>query len=388
MAWGAAWTTLTLALALALAAPAAGATVDAGDEDARSWLKGDWHVHTTRSGDACDPRAEDDACGTGIWRSGLRPDEMVAYAAARGLDYVAITDHNQEPWQPDEPGPIPVVPGYEASLGAVAGPGHTGHGGIVGVDAFHPLNAPGSSPGERVEHYLDHVHEAGGEAIVNHPKSSLASPWTVGEEAAAAADAVEVWNAHWWAREEAPPFGETGGMNNPDAVAWWESLLDDGAELGAVGGSDTHWAATSWFQGVGQPTTWVYASEDPDAISGAMAAGHTFVSWDMAGPELYLEGDAACDGDRDAIPGDHAEGERVCVRATTPAADGLVRLRAGGPGGAETVATAPAVAGAEAELTPGEHTWVRAEVAWPNPMFEADEVRALTSPIYLEPAGG
>jgi predicted metal-dependent phosphoesterase TrpH len=53
-------------------------------------------VHTTRSGDVCDLREDPPGCHR-VTGHGMTPREMVAYAAARGLDYVAITDHGRDP---------------------------------------------------------------------------------------------------------------------------------------------------------------------------------------------------------------------------------------------------------------------------------------------------
>jgi hypothetical protein len=72
------------------------------------------------------------------------------------------------------------------------------------------------------------------------------------------------------------------------------------------------------------------------------------------------------------------------VAAIASGGDGRIRLRAGGPGGGETVVDRPAgAAPVQATLDAGACDWVRAELYHENPWWGRDEVRALTSPVYL-----
>ena len=45
------------------------------------------------------------------------------------------------------------------------------------------------------------------------------------------------------------------------AETYWECWLARGARIGATGGSDSHWLSTAAVQGVGNPTTWVFAHD-------------------------------------------------------------------------------------------------------------------------------
>ena len=49
-------------------------------------------------------------------------------------------------------------------------------------------------------------------------------------------------------------------FSSANLLTWYESWLDRGFHIAATGGSDSHWISTSSLQGVGQPTTWVFAS--------------------------------------------------------------------------------------------------------------------------------
>ena len=80
-----------------------------------------------------------------------------------------------------------------------------------------------------------------------------------------------------------------------------------GARRAAVGGSDNHWRSTFALQGVGQPTTWVYAADrSPAAIINAVQAGRTTVSWQppaYAGPQLTITATELYGTQRQAIVG-------------------------------------------------------------------------------------
>ena len=72
------------------------------------WLKVDLHVHTAGSPDMSEE-----------WKSSS-PEDVVAIAIAKGLDIIAITDHNTAEWcQPvseaAQDRPLTVFPGVEIS---------------------------------------------------------------------------------------------------------------------------------------------------------------------------------------------------------------------------------------------------------------------------------
>lgn len=68
--------------------------------------------------------------------------------------------------------------------------------------------------------------------------------------------------------------------NNYLAAQWWEdNFLGGEKRKGVTGGSDNHWRSTTAVQGVGQPTTWVFAADrSAAAIVEGVRAGRTFVS--------------------------------------------------------------------------------------------------------------
>ncbi len=96
-----------------------------------------------------------------------------------------------------------------------------------------------------------------------------------------------------------PPL--PSGSSNDDAIRYWQGWLDRGAKVAATGGSDNHWRSTFAVQGVGQPTTWVFARERTAAgVLEGLRAGRTFISHqppNLGGPRLFLEGDGKMVGD-------------------------------------------------------------------------------------------
>jgi len=71
-----------------------------------------------------------------------------------------------------------------------------------------------------------------------------------------------------------------------DALAFWDALLDEGAHVAAIGGSDDHRAGVDLDRlqsPIGSPTTMVYADElSVAAIVAAVRAGRTVVK--LEGP--------------------------------------------------------------------------------------------------------
>nr|WP_238539787.1 CehA/McbA family metallohydrolase [Corallococcus macrosporus] len=117
-------------------------------EDAPRWVRGAFHVHTTRS----------DGRGT--------PEAVAAAARAAGLDFVVLTDHND--FAPREPAfvhGVLLVHGVEIS---------TSHGHLVAFGMARPLEGMRAwmPPGDAVRA----VEAAGGTAVLAHPVQKR-NPW-------------------------------------------------------------------------------------------------------------------------------------------------------------------------------------------------------------------
>jgi len=361
---------------------------------AGEWLAGDLHVHTTYSHDSYGGPGDDNTGPDDANTFGFTVGEEFQLAATRGLDYVAITDHNDVRSQTD-PGfgsaGVMGVPAYENSLKT--------HAQMLGATQVYD-NGDAELPD--VLALVETLHADGGVFQVNHP----ASPdWVYGYEVPA--DTSEVWNLPWYYQ---PPFPVAA--DNDKQLRFWQLWLDRGAKVAATGGSDSHWVATSAAQGVGQPTTWVYADEaTPAGVLAGLRAGHTFISHQppaYAGPQTFLEADADGDGEYESMVGDTVPpGTPLRVRVSG-APGAFVRIVT--DGGVEAFPPVP-VTSSEFEhefVVPDEATWVHAQ------LFGEDEpsgrqagcaalasddlsdtftyctnrvaMLGLTSAIYLEPA--
>ena len=211
----------------------------------------------------------------------------------------------------------------------------------------------GDKSAAAVQAVADALRADGGVFQVNHPAKRLdrlpARHRLGATSTTSQPDTVEVWNI---SRLYQPPL--PSGSNNDDAVRYWEGWLDRGAKIAATGGSDNHWRSTFAAQGVGQPTTWVFARERTRAgILEGLRAGRTFISHqppNLGGPRLFLEGDGTMVGD-EVAPGTPLQGARGGRRRHVPAdhRDGRRAARRAGAGDrAELPARLPGARGARA----------------------------------------
>ena len=382
--------------ALALPSPAAAAAVPQESTGAPGrWLAGDFHVHTCYSHDVyCGPGDSNTGMDE-IYTAGSTTQMQFCAAAARGLDFLTISDHNDVRSQAD-PGfgacGVVGVPAYENSL--------EGHAQMLGARVVYDN---GDRSVAAVRDLVGHLHADGGAFQVNHPaEGSVHFPhdadWGYGYDVLP--DSVEVWNISRLWQPPAP-----SGSSNDDAVGYWEGWLDRGLAVAATGGSDNHWISTQAVQGVGQPTTWVYTADTSwSSLVAAVRAGRTFISDQppaFGGPRLYLEADGDRDGSYESMVGDTVvPGSSLRVRVE--GAPGTL-LRVVSDGGQQLFAPVPVTSPAfeHSFVPPAGSTWVRAEIFEPDASGErsstcdglvGDEttycrnqllVRAMTSPIYL-----
>jgi hypothetical protein len=369
------------------------------------WLAGDLHVHSCYSHDSWCPHEGDDEPGPEeFYTFGLNVEQHFTEAAVRGLDYLAITDHNDVRSQ-SHPGfgahGLTAIPGYENSL--------DGHAQMLGATKVYP-HGDGAAA---INAMADELRADGGVFQINHPASALLTPldaecsdtsqldWGYGLDVVP--DVIEVWNIGHFLQ---PPLPSSN--TNDDSETFWECFLNAGHRVGATGGSDTHWLTLSLIQGAGTPTTWAFAEDRGRAsVLEALRDGRTTIS--MLPPtygemRLLLEADADGDGTYEAVIGDEVPpGSTMRVRADGLPGAGLVEVRANG----ETiVADEPLLPGGAITFNaPQDAGWVRAKLngfdlrdertATCDPLVgtqttfcrNALVVLGLTSPIYLADAG-
>jgi hypothetical protein len=293
-------------------------------------------------------------------------------AAARGLDYLAITDHNNVHAQSDPGfGAFGVVPlrSYENSL--------NGHAQMHGAARIY--NA-GNRSAAAVSAMADALRADGGVFQVNHPFDGPGeypdnAGWSYGYQVVP--DTIEVWNIG--PRYYQKPF--PSNTNNDDSTRWWESWLDAGYKVAATGGSDNHYVATTAVQGNGQPSTWVFATERSErGVLEGLKRGRTFISHQpplLAGARVFLEADADGDGRYEAIVGDTVPAGAPLRVRVLDAPGALLRIHA--TGGAIAAVPVPVVMPVfEYRFTaPAGKAWVRAELAMPDARAERQQGEAV-----------
>ncbi len=220
-------------------------------------LKGDLHTHTVAS--------------DGV----LTASELGWHAVRHGLDFIAVTDHNQLVGASS----LPQIPGLTIIQG-VEWTHYMGHVNFLGVDEPYDGAFISTNAAEVTERFKQ-ARSRGALIVVNHPldegsgfKFDMNSlPF----------DYLEIWNG---------PMRES----NLRAVGLWQHLLTQGKKIPAVGGSDYH--RDNPFQILGGPTTGVYAMSAGTAdILDALKAGHAYITFFPHGPNAALTSGDAIMGD-------------------------------------------------------------------------------------------
>ena len=231
------------------------------------WLAGDLHTHTVHSdGEMTVP-------------------ELAAFAAGRGLDFLAVTDHNTISQHAELPAAaaahgISLLPGQEVTTER----GHANAFGEIGWIDFR----------EPPDEWLKQTEASGGLLSVNHPYGGHVS-WTAPMRRRP--PLVEVWHWSWLDLRWTTP------------LAWWLAWDPDAT---AVGGSDWHRPGSDALPG--SPVTWVQAeSAEPDALLDALRAGRAAISATRDGPVLLrADGElVACGADGAILAGPEGPTARV-----------------------------------------------------------------------------
>lgn len=228
-----------------------------------AWYRGDLHSHTAHSDASCQSQSGKKVpCPLML---------TVQTAARRGLDFLAITDHNSishyaemRELQPyfDQ---LLLIPGRELTS-------FTGHANLFGTEAFVDFRV-GSKEVPDWNALLERVNKMGGLISVNHPsrvtnEDCMGCGWTANPPA----------DLHLFQAVEAVNSGITSGPAS--GIDFWRQQLDKGIRLTGIGGGDNH-NALAPLPGpgsVGYPTTVVYAPElSTEAILGGIRAGHVFI---------------------------------------------------------------------------------------------------------------
>ena len=244
------------------------------------WYRGDLHIHTGHS---------DGSCASQARKPVPCPLFLTAEAGVRrGLDFIAISDHNtisqynaERELQPyfDK---LLLIPGRELTT-------FHGHANVFGTTSFIDYRVPDTNS------MLRQAQALGAIVSINHPEAPsgencMGCGWTPASPIdMKLITAIEVING-------------TG----PPATHLWDEQLHEGHRLTAIGGSDNHHA--DWpverSGAVGYPATVVYARSlsVPDIIAG-IRSGRVFI--DIAGSsDRVLDLAARTDSTSSGIGGD------------------------------------------------------------------------------------
>lgn len=252
------------------------------------WYRGDLHMHDAHS---------DGGCKNGKGIKVPCPLYLTAQAAAeRGLDFIAITDHNTT----SQANAIRELQPYFDVLLLMPGREITtfsGHANLIGPVA--PLDFRVTSDRDW-NALLRDAARLQGIVSINHPvrpsgEVCMGCGWTAQPKAdPSLLQAVEVVNG----MDADTPYS---------GIPFWESLLNAGYQLTAIGGSDNH-DASQIVPGlgggpIGLPTTVVHAQalSMPEILAG-LRAGHAFV--DVQGSRDRALVFSARSGDAEAQMGD------------------------------------------------------------------------------------
>jgi hypothetical protein len=203
------------------------------------WLKGDLHVHSRQS-------------------DGIHSLEHLArHARAHGLDFIAITDHNQPVKRASFPkiDGFTIIPGQEWTH-------YLGHSNFLGVEEAYS----GAFFANSLAEIQDRFHQAranGALITINHPLESDFGFRIDLEQIPY--DLIEVWNGPMRPR-------------NLETIAWWDQMLKSGKKQVATCGSDYH--KDTVFERLADPCVNVLAwSDSEEDILEAVRHGRSYFTY-------------------------------------------------------------------------------------------------------------
>jgi len=264
---------------------------DAPLREGPAWYRGDLHMHTAHS---------DGSCQSQSGKKVPCPVFVTAEAAsARGLDFIAVTDHNTDSHydalrelQPyfDK---LLFIPGREITT-------FWGHANLFGPTDFVDFRVGTTVPS--MQALFEQAEKMHAILSINHPNAPtgeicMGCGWTPKEAPKEALDphlihSIEAVNG---GAEEGPYSG----------ISFWEKYLNQGYRITAIGGSDNHNAQIppSGKSAVGSPTTVIYANDlSVESILDGIRKGHVFI--DLSASRDRQLAISAEDGNQKAIIGD------------------------------------------------------------------------------------
>ena len=350
---------------------------DAPLDDHPGWYRGDLHMHSGNS---------DAKCAS---QSGKRVPcpvyRTVEAAAARGLDFIALTDHNTisqfDALRALQPAfdKLLLVPGREITT-------FFGHSNVFGLTDFLDWRMTAPTYAQAAK-WMTTAEQEGGVVSLNHPgvpsgEQCMGCGWEVKDLPRHAVSAVEVVNGG--------TLAATGSADNPaQGFTLWEKLLDRGDHVTGIGGSDNHDADMPADRpaAIGTPTTVVYMRDlSVQGLLDGIRSGRVFI--DVDGTKDRLLDLSASAGDRHADMGQTLrvrDGDMVRFAVTLKGVpSGTEQLVIDGH--ADDSGRAHFDASHPASITPwrypGQSHWLRVDVR-----NDQGRLILIGNPIYIAPAG-
>ena len=217
------------------------------------WFPADFHTHSVHSdGD-------------------LTLNELAALASSRGLELLAITDHNTTSHHRF----LPDVAKF-AGINLIAGQEVTtdsGHANSFGHSEWVDYR-------EATDRWLSETNKQGGLLSINHP---LSAPCHWRRDTPDGIHMTELWHSSWDRTTDEP-------------LKWWS---ENGSKI-PIGGSDFHRYTSDGLPG--EPTTWVEIDTEDnevtqDQVLSALSQGRVAISADPKSAVVFaLEDEMAVDG--------------------------------------------------------------------------------------------
>lgn len=224
--------------------------------DGHRWFASDFHTHSEHSDGS------------------LSIYELTALATRRGLEILAITDHNNTSHHALLPAAakhhrINLMAGQEITT-------DSGHANALGEIEWVDFR-------EATQSWLESTTSRGGLLSINHP---LAAPCHWEREIPDGIPLTELWHSSWDRQTE-------------DPIEWWKS---NGTI--PIGGSDFHRLGSDGLPG--EPTTWIEIATDEDEVTEkeiltALSNGHVSISGAVNDPvivpvddEIIVDGGEGC----------------------------------------------------------------------------------------------
>ncbi|MBS1814191.1 MAG: PHP domain-containing protein [Acidobacteria bacterium] len=250
-----------------------------------AWYRGDLHLHDAHSDGKC-PNQDGEKVPCPLYN-------LVLGAVDRGLDFIAITDHNTTSHFSDMRELQPyfshllLIPGREITT-------FYGHANVWGTTDPIDFRIQHDTATKDFVRILDRVDALHATISINHPahpygEICMGCGWTVPNTPWERIHVLEAINGD----DPTKPYS---------SIPLWESKLNEGHRIAAIGGSDNHTGTE--HEKTGYPTTVVYAQNLSErAILDGIRAGHDFIDaegsktraieWTaQAGKQTYMMGDA------------------------------------------------------------------------------------------------